>query len=519
MLPTFVIGLREGLEAALIVGIIAAFLRKQGRSDLLRQMAIGVAAAVTICALGGLALEVYSRNLPQRQQEGLETVIGILAVGMVTYMVIWMKEHARGLRGELESMAADALGGGTGRAGTAMVVMAGLAVLREGFETVVFLLAAFNESGSGAGAAIGAVSGIALSVALGYGIYRGGVRINLSKFFRATGLVLVLVAGGLVVTALHTAHEAGWFDAGQYRLLDLSWLVRPGSVLASLLTGMLGIQPFPVLAEVLGWLIYVIPVGVFVAWPPGRAVPLRALRAGLADGAVLGLGLAAVLAATLPTPRPSAPVTGATVVALRGNDLILSTPSRAPLEGTAGKARTFALTHTGSSELAGLAVETYATSFTTTGTGPPTISVTDLARLNDGRLPLGVRSTQDELAARYRDTLALTASVDPQSAEVLGLTWKQSRYVVVTGTAGQQISTANPLTSVTHPLPRATASAALAHARDVASVESSRERDRALAWLVGILGAASAAGLGLSFGRRRTPDARSPDPAQVLVSS
>ncbi len=519
MLPTFVIGLREGLEAALIVGIIAAFLRKQGRSDLLRQMAMGVAAAVTICALGGLALEVFSRNLPQRQQEGLETVIGILAVGMVTYMVIWMKEHARGLRGELESMAADALGG-SGRAGSAMVVMAGLAVLREGFETVVFLLAAFNESGSGAGAGIGAVSGIALSVVLGYGIYRGGVRINLSKFFRATGLVLVLVAGGLVVTALHTAHGAGWLDAGQYRLLDLSWLVRPGSVLASLLTGMLGIQPFPVLAEVLGWLLYVIPVGLFVAWPPGRAVPRRALRLGLATGAALGLGLAAVVATTLPSASSIALTTSAaSVVTRHGNDLVLRTATRAPLEGTVGETRTFDLAHVGSSELRGLTVETYATTFTATGTGPDRVGAVDLARLNGGRLPLGVPSTQDVLPARYRDTVDLRVSVDPRTNTVLGLTWKQSRYVVVTGSSGQQISTANPLTSATYALPRAAARAALAHARQVASVDDEREHGWALGWLVGILGVTCAAALALSFVRRRTPEAPTADPARTLVNS
>src|SRR5581483_5569624 len=121
----------------------------------------------------------------------------------------------------------------------------------------------------------------------GYGIYRGGVRINLSKFFRATGLVLVLVAAGLVVNALHTAHEAGWLDAGQGRTVDLSQLVSPGSVQASLLTGMLGIQQHPVTIEVVGWLVYLIPVGLYVAWPPGRRVPTRALARAAAATAVL----------------------------------------------------------------------------------------------------------------------------------------------------------------------------------------------------------------------------------------
>jgi high-affinity iron transporter len=261
MLPTFVIGLREGLEAALIVGIIAAFVRKQGRRDLLRWVFLGVGGAILLCLAVGVVLELVSQNLPQRQQEGLETVIGALAVGMVTYMVVWMRRHSREMKGQLEGLAAEAIGG-VSNAGRAMVAMAFLAVLREGFETVVFLLAAFNESANAGSAAGGALLGIVVAVVLGYGIYRGGVRLNLSKFFRATGLVLVLVAAGLVVSALHTAHEAGWLDAGQARTIDLSWLVQPGSVQSSLLTGMLGMQAHPVLIEVIGWLLYLIPVGV-----------------------------------------------------------------------------------------------------------------------------------------------------------------------------------------------------------------------------------------------------------------
>ena len=149
MLPTFVIGLREGLEAALIVGIIAAFLRKQGRRDLLRWVLVGVGIAVALCFAAGIALHVLQKDLPQRQQEGLETVIGAIAVGMVTYMVIWMKRHSRDLKGQLEGMTQDAMGAASAGA-RAMIAMAFLAVLREGLETVVFLLAAFNQSTSGA---------------------------------------------------------------------------------------------------------------------------------------------------------------------------------------------------------------------------------------------------------------------------------------------------------------------------------------------------------------------------------
>jgi high-affinity iron transporter len=271
VLPTFVIGLREGLEAALIVGIIAAFLSQQGRTDALRQVWIGVAVAVVLCLGIGVALQVLSRELPQRQQEGLETVVGLIAVVMVTYMVVFMRRHARGLRGDLESSAGGALASGSS---TALVAMAFLAVLREGFETAVFLLATFHASGDAESSWIGAVLGIAVALVLGYAIYRGGIRINLSRFFRITGFVLVLVAAGLAMTAVHTANEAGWLSAGQTQAMDLSWLVRPGTPLSSLFTGVLGIQPYPARVEVAAWLVYLIPMTLLIALP-SRAIPAK----------------------------------------------------------------------------------------------------------------------------------------------------------------------------------------------------------------------------------------------------
>src|ERR1700735_2925839 len=125
VLPTFVIGLREGLEAALIVGIIAAFLARHGRRDALRQVWIGTAAAVLICLGVAIALQAVSAALPQRQQEGLETVVGVIAVAMVTYMALFMRRHARGMKGDLEQAAAAALAAGS--AGS-LVAMAFLAV-------------------------------------------------------------------------------------------------------------------------------------------------------------------------------------------------------------------------------------------------------------------------------------------------------------------------------------------------------------------------------------------------------
>lgn len=264
MLATFIIGLREGLEASLIVGIVASFLVARGRRDALRSVWVGVGIAVAICIAVGVVLEIVTADLPQAAQEGLETVIGLLAVVMVTYMVIWMRSHARDMRAELESSAGAALAAGST---TALVAMAFLAVLREGFETAVFLLAAFQASTSPLLAGLGALLGVLVAVALGYGIYRGGVKLNMARFFRITGVVLVIVAGGLLMTAAHTAHEAGWINVGQTRALDLSWLVLPGTPVSSLLTGVLGIQPYPVVLEVVVWLLYVVPLLIYVLAP------------------------------------------------------------------------------------------------------------------------------------------------------------------------------------------------------------------------------------------------------------
>jgi high-affinity iron transporter len=269
VLATFVIGLREGLEAALIVGIIAGFLANQGRRDALRQVWLGVAAAVVICLAVGVVLELVTADLPQAAQEGLETLIGLFAVAMVTYMIFWMRRHARSMRAELETSTTAALARGSAGA---LVGMAFLAVLREGFETVVFLLAAFQASTSPLEAGGGALTGVLVAVALGYGIYRGGLRLNLARFFRVTGAVLVVVAAGLLMTAAHTAHEAGWLDVGQQRAADLSVLVQPGTPISSLVTGVLGIQPFPTVVEVLVWVLYAVPLLAYVLWPQrGRA--------------------------------------------------------------------------------------------------------------------------------------------------------------------------------------------------------------------------------------------------------
>jgi high-affinity iron transporter len=279
MIPTFVIALREGVEASLIIGIIATFLVKEGRRDAMRQMWAGVGIAVALCFGVAIALRVVGQELPETGQASLETAVGLVAVAAVSYMIVWMRRNARGIKATLEGSAASALATGST---TALVAMAFLAVLREGFETSAFLLAAFQDAADTTAAGAGAVIGLIAAIAIGLGIYRGGVRINLSRFFRLTGLVLVFVAAGLLATAVHTAHEAGWFNGLQGHALDLTWLVQEGTISGSLLTGMLGLQPTPTVGEVAVYVLYAVPMVLYVVWPdrlrPRRMPQLRRAR-------------------------------------------------------------------------------------------------------------------------------------------------------------------------------------------------------------------------------------------------
>ncbi|GAB3803650.1 hypothetical protein GCM10028798_22930 [Humibacter antri] len=384
MLATLVIGLREGLEAALIVGIIAAFLKRNGAS--LKPMWFGVSAALALSIAVGVILQAIEASLPQAAQEGMEAIIGAIAVVFVTTMIVWMKKNSRAMKKELEREAAAALGSGTT---WALAGMAFLAVLKEGFETSVFLLATFQASTSAGAAALGAVIGIAAAVAIGIGLYTGGVRLNLSRFFTVTGVFLVFVAGGLVVTTLRTAHEAGWISFGQQRTVDLSWLAPPGSVQAALITGVLGIPADPRVIEVLGWVLYVAPVLAYSLWPKrlkltGRAVP----RAMLVSAAVLGAA-AIVLAVAVPLgSRPDL----ATVVPLTNGGVahFQSQGDRARLVVTKQGTGSFPLTGPTPTSHDGANRAWASTTITHPAARPGSLGLDALVKLNGGRIPVGI---------------------------------------------------------------------------------------------------------------------------------
>ena len=277
MLATLVIALREGLEAVLIVSIIATFLRKNQQS--LAPMWWGVFGAVLLSITVGVGLSLTERALPQAEQEAMEATIGTIAVIFVSSMIIWMQQHAPQLKHQLESEAGLAL---RQSSRWALPTMAFLAVLKEGFETSVFMLATFSAAQSSVWATVGAVVGLLLALMIGWGIFRGGIRLNLGRFFKITGIFLIVVAAGLVVSALRSAHEAGWLLIGQHKVLDLYWLLPAGSIRAALITGVLGIPADPRTAEILGWLSYLFLFVLVLAWPqhykPSPKVAYRLLQ-------------------------------------------------------------------------------------------------------------------------------------------------------------------------------------------------------------------------------------------------
>jgi high-affinity iron transporter len=270
VLVAFLIMLREGIEAALIVAIIAGYLKQTGRERALPAVWFGVASAAFLCIALGIALEAGGAEFPQKVQELFEGCVALLATGILASMVFWMGKAARSIKAQLHSsidaaMASDAYGG------LGLAAMAFLAVGREGLESVFFLIATVQQD-VGIGVPIGAALGLLCAFAFGVGIYRGGVRLNLRQFFRITGVFIIFVAAGLLSGAVRAFHEAGLWNSLQQTAFDLSDVLPGDGLLGTLLGGIFGYQDAPTVGEVIAYLAFLVPA-LLLFYMQGRSVP------------------------------------------------------------------------------------------------------------------------------------------------------------------------------------------------------------------------------------------------------
>jgi len=256
MVANFLIGLREGLEAALVVSILVAYLVKTGRRDALRQVSVGVALAVAISLAFGAALTFGPQGLTFAAQETIGGALSIVAVGLVTWMIFWMARTARHLKSDLEHRLDDAIAAGR----WAVLVMAMIAVGREGLETALFLWAAASATGSNTQPLLGAALGLAAALVLGWATYRGALRLNLRVFFAWTGLFLIVVAAGVLAYGVHDLQEAGVLPGETTLAFDVSASIPPSSWYGTLLKGVLNFSPATTVLQAIAWIAYAAPV-------------------------------------------------------------------------------------------------------------------------------------------------------------------------------------------------------------------------------------------------------------------
>jgi high-affinity iron transporter len=258
------LGLREGFEASLVVSILIAFLVKTGDRAALKWVWTGVAAAVTLSVGIGAILTYGTSTLAFETQELVGGTLSILAVALVTGMIFWMRKTARTIASDLRGKLSNAVGLGP----LAVVVVAFMSVGREGLETAVFFYAAVQTAGGGTSQPlIGFVAGIVIAVFLGWLLYRGAVRLNLAKFFKITGIALVVVAAGVLAYGIHDLQEGGFLPGLKTLAFDLSGPIPESSWYGTILKGILNYSQQTTVLQAIAWVAYVAVVLTFFLWP------------------------------------------------------------------------------------------------------------------------------------------------------------------------------------------------------------------------------------------------------------
>ncbi len=278
MLPTYLLSLREGLEAALIIGIVLGALTKIRRTDLAPAVWFGVLSAVAVSALTAILLTSFGMSLEERAEEIFEGVMMLLAAGILTWMIFWMGRQARFLKGELE----DGVNKAAARyeAGKRAVFwLAFVAVVREGVELAIFITAAFfvgdktQVANNLTQTLAGTILGLGTAVLLGYTLFATTVRLDLRKFFQVTGLLLILFAAGLVAHGVHEFNEVGIIPPVIEHIWDVNAHLDENSVMGLLMKTLFGYNGNPSLTEMIAYFGYLIVI--LFLWRRENTVPSK----------------------------------------------------------------------------------------------------------------------------------------------------------------------------------------------------------------------------------------------------
>ena len=255
MFANFLIGLREGLEAALIVAILVAYLVKLDQRSALPRLWAGVGLAILLAFGFGAFLTVTSQTLSDEAAEAFGGIMSVLAAALITWMIFWMATHAKAIRSHLHGEVDRALMGNAWM----LTFIAFVAVAREGLETALFLWAGIRSTGSSTDPLLGALLGLAVAVVIGILIYRGALRLNLSTLFTWTGIGLIIVAAGVLAYGVHELQEVGILPFLETHAFDVSATIPPESWYGTLLRGSINFTPTPSWLQVVVWFAYVIP--------------------------------------------------------------------------------------------------------------------------------------------------------------------------------------------------------------------------------------------------------------------
>lgn len=298
MLSNAIIGLREGLEAALVVGILLAYLTKTSRAHLKRAVWTGVGLAILLSVGVSAGLQQVSEDLSERSAEMFAGAMSLAAVGLVTWMIFWMRRTARGLRGELHGKLDAAIALGTG----SVASLAFVAVAREGVETALFLWTSVSAGQSAIAGTFGALLGLAVAVMLGRLIMRGALKMDLAKFFRVSGAALIVVAGAVLSYAIHEFQEVGVLPGEDATAISLSSAFGKDTPLGLINSVVLGFSNKASWLQVIAWAVYVTTVMALFLRPLATKPVIPGTSATAVDNANAGASVAV-------TDATSAPVT------------------------------------------------------------------------------------------------------------------------------------------------------------------------------------------------------------------